>query len=529
MNKKSENPLVLLQTEASYPFGGGGISTWVHTLCSELQEEIDYILFAVTGKPEVKLKYELPPNIQSIIQVPLWGVEQPAAYYAPERPFSSILSAKVRTDDKVIEKLFLPLFRDLLRSIFTNDHSNKYKEAEIIYGLWKFCKYFNYKAALKHRKTWGEFKQWIEKSYPDSALDLQVPEMNLKYVTFSLRWLYHFLMPVDVPLPEVDITHSTLAGFPSIPSIVKRFEDGTPAIITDHGVWLRERLINIGKNEEFDYYTKKFLLDLSSFMSRSIYSIADQISPVTKIHTEWEVVSGAPRKRIKPIYNGIDVDIFRPEPKPPKTKGRPTVVAVAHIFPLKDIETMIKSCDLVRKEIPDVQYRVYGSLDVDEDYTAKCKKLAKSLNLGDHFIFGGFHENPSEVYNEGDLTVLSSISEGVPYTVLESMGCERPVVSTDVGGVSEAIGDYGYLCKPGEPEELANGVIKLLKDDDRRITMGKKARERVLEHFTKEKSVNAYLDDYKKWNNKQLRPLKFEIKTESVIKVVDYVNEHSHK
>jgi len=524
MNSR-EKPLILLQTEASYPYGGGGISTWVHTLCTELEEEADFILFAVTGQPNVKLKYELPQNIRSIIHVPLWGVEQPADYYAPQRPFSVTLSAKIRTNDNdVIDSLFLPLFRDLMQGIFNGGHSSPYSEAEIIYGLWKFCTHFDYKTALSHRKVWAEFKHWIERSYPDDIMDLNVPEINLKHVTFALRWLYHFLMPVDVPLPDVEVTHSTLAGFPSIPSIVKRYEDGTPAVITDHGVWLRERLINIGKEKEFDYYTKRFLLDLSTFMSRAIYSIADQVSPVTKIHTKWETISGAEEEKIKPIYNGIDVDVFRPQPKPDETEGRPTVVAVAHIFPLKDIETMIRSCDIVRRQVPDVQYRVYGSMDIDKSYTQKCKALVEKLDLGDHFIFGGFHQNPSEVYNEGDVTVLSSISEGVPYTVLESMSCRRPVIATDVGGVREAIGEYGYLCKPGEPGELAQGIIEFLKDDERRIRLGRKARERILDNFTKERSVNAYLKDYTRWSSEKLRPLKNEINTESVKAIIQYID-----
>jgi glycosyltransferase involved in cell wall biosynthesis len=529
MAGNNSKPLVLLQTEGSYPFGGGGVSTWVHTLCHELRDHIDFKLLAVTGQPEVELKYDLPKSIKSIIHVPLWGAEQPAEHFAPDRPFSATLSAKVRTTDNIITTYFLPLFRNLMECIFEDDHTNPHKEAEIIYGLGKFAAYYDYKKAFKSKQVWQEFKKWIYSSFPDNVMDKNEQEMSLKGVTFGLRWLYHYLLPVEVPLPQVNITHATLSGFTAIPSIIKRFEDGTPVIVTDHGVWLRERLINIGKDEQFDYYTKKFLLQLSTFMSRAIYSIADQISPVTKIHTEWEVISGAPRQNIDPIYNGIDVDVFRPQPKPEKTRERPTVVAVAHVFPLKDIETMIRSCNIVRKQIPDVQYRLYGSLDVDEEYAQKCEKLVADLKLDDHFIFGGFHPNPSEVYNEGDLTVLSSISEGVPYTVLESMGCERPVVSTDVGGVSEAIGDYGYLCKPGAPEELATGVIELLENDEKRIAMGRKCRERILNNFTKEKSVNAYLNEYKKWSNTSLTPMKETIDTESVIQVVNHVEEQQHK
>ena len=109
-------------------------------------------------------------------------------------------------------------------------------------------------------------------------------------------------------------------------------------------------------------------------------------------------------------------------------------------------------------------------------------------DLKEHFIFGGFHDQPNMVFNEGDISILTSISEGFPYTVLESMSCGRPVVSTDVGGVKDAIADCGIMCKPRDPQSLADGVIKLLKDADLRIELGKKGRERVLLNFTIKKS-----------------------------------------
>ncbi|MDZ7680242.1 MAG: glycosyltransferase [Fodinibius sp.] len=175
----------------------------------------------------------------------------------------------------------------------------------------------------------------------------------------------------------------------------------------------------------------------------------------------------APEERIDPIYNGVDTEEFRPQPKPDHTKDRPTVVAVAHVFPLKDVETMIRSCNLVRQQIPNVQYIIYGSLEVDKEYVAKCRKLVEELDLGDRFFtFGGYHDTPSEIFNEGDISILSFyFSRICPTAVLESMSCARPVVATDVGGVSEAVEGCGIICKPRDAKDLAEGVIKLLEDD----------------------------------------------------------------
>jgi glycosyltransferase involved in cell wall biosynthesis len=199
------------------------------------------------------------------------------------------------------------------------------------------------------------------------------------------------------------------------------------------------------------------------------------------------------------------------------------VVAVAHIFPLKDIETMIRTCDLVRKDIPDVQFIVYGSLDVDKEYVEKCEALIEELEVSDNFRFGGFHDKPSMVFNEGDISILTSISEGFPYTVIESMSCSRPVVATDVGGIKDALEGCGVLCKPRDPRALADGVIKLLSDTNLRLELGKKSREKVLLNFTTKKSVDSYYESYIKLINQPKNPLKSTIEKESVVNFLKHI------
>lgn len=140
---------------------------------------------------------------------------------------------------------------------------------------------------------------------------------------------------------------------------------------------------------------------------------------------------------------------------------------------------MIRAAKLVQNEIPEVQFKVYGSLEVDKEYVKKCQNLVKKLKLVDTFHFEGFHNQPSMIFNEGDISILTSISEGFPYTVIESMSCGRPVVATDVGGIRDALEGCGILCKPRDPRDIANGVVKLLQDTDLRLEYGRKARDRV--------------------------------------------------
>jgi glycosyltransferase involved in cell wall biosynthesis len=311
-------------------------------------------------------------------------------------------------------------------------------------------------------------------------------------------------MPLYVDVPEVDLSHATAAGFCGIPSVVAKMRDGTPLIVTDHGVFARERYIGIGSEKSLSFFAKKFLINLSILVSKMLYKLADKVLPVCRFNTVWERIFGVEEEKIKVIYNGVDPEVFKPKPKPQKNQGIPMVVAAARIMPLKDIETMIKSCAIVREEIPNVKFIVYGSLDADPLYTKKCQLLIKQLKLEENFILAGHHPNPSEIYNEGDISVLSSISEGFPYTVIESMACARPVVATDVGGVREALEGFGIIVRPRDPKALAEGIIKLLTDHELRETLGRRAREEVLAKYR----TNLTIEEYKKSYFEAIQKLK---------------------
>jgi polysaccharide biosynthesis protein PelF len=513
----SDKPTILFATEGSYPFHKGGVSTWSHILCNELENDVDFILLTVTGNPFVKSRYQLSANIKDIIHIPLWGAEEPAQYYNRETSFSKHIERKGRTNNVAVKELFFPMFRDLVKCIL-DPFKPAGKFGELLYGFWIYFQNYDYKETLSNPLLWSEYKHQLSmhfKSY--EGLDREKPQIF--DVTFGMRWFYHFMMPLAVPIPGVTVSHSTLAGFPSISSIVAKYEYGIPLILTDHGVYIRERLINVSQSTEFSFFSKKLLVDLSTFISRAVYQHADIIAPVTSINKKWEMKFGGTEDRIQPIYNGVDTDVFRPTAKPDKTAHMPTVVAVAQVFPLKDIETMIRSCHYVRQEIPDVQYILYGSLEINPTYVKRCKKLVKELDLEDHFTFGGFHNTPSMAFNEGDISILSSISEGFPYTVIESMSCGRPVVSTDVGGIREALEGCGELCKTRDARALSEGVIKLLKDDELRMEMGRRARDRVLINYTIHQVVGSYLSIYQTLHKKEREPLKYYLETPSVINV----------
>ena len=104
-------------------------------------------------------------------------------------------------------------------------------------------------------------------------------------------------------------------------------------------------------------------------------------------------------------------------------------------------------------------------------------------------------DEPAEIMAIADLLVITSSSEGVPLAALEAMAMSLPVVSVDVGAVREAVSeDCGVIVEGGSGEEtrLAEEILELLADPDRRRAMGEAGRKRVRERFSLEVARVGY-------------------------------------
>ena len=110
---------VLLTTEGTYPFSGGGVSTWCDTLIRNTPE-VRYTLLPLMMNPHVELKYAPPPNVRRVLEVPMWGIEEPAEFIS-DIPFASLYERKQRTPARAIEEEFLPTFRAFLDAVLAAD------------------------------------------------------------------------------------------------------------------------------------------------------------------------------------------------------------------------------------------------------------------------------------------------------------------------------------------------------------------------------------------------------------------------
>jgi len=478
---------VLLTTEGTYPYHLGGVSTWCDSLIRGLAPSVDFTLLPIMMNPYISVKFELPANVVRLLNVPLWGTEEPAEFIL-EIPFSHVYVAKQRTTDSVISREFLPLLRRLV-GVIVADETDAQLAGETLYAMYRYFREFDYNATFKSQLVWEAF---CEEALARAAQRGPATFPSLFELTEALRWLYRFLIPLNADPPRVDVTHSTAAAFCGLPCLIAKLRDGTPFLLTEHGVYIREQYLSVSRMKTSSV-AKDFLLGLIVTVSRINYHFADQISPVCYYNKRWEVAQGADESKIKVIHNGVDPKIFVPVES--RSDHTAVVVSTARIDPLKDIETLIRAAAHVHKEDSAVRFLVYGSVP-DQPYYQQCLDLRASLGLDQVVSFAGHTASPWKAYHEGDVIALTSISEAFPYSVIEAMACGRAIVASDVGGVREALEGCGLLVRPREPEAFAESILNLLRDREMRFQIGQDARDRVLNAFTIDRCVEAYRASY---------------------------------
>ncbi len=154
----------------------------------------------------------------------------------------------------------------------------------------------------------------------------------------------------------------------------------------------------------------------------------------------------------------------------------------ARLTAVKDIETGIAGFAQAVQRQPQLRLFLAGT---GEDET-KLRALAQQLGVADKVIFCGWVTEMDKFFASMDITLLTSLSETFPYSILEGIreGCV-PVCS-DVGGMSELIisGETGYIFPPKDCEALADALAALAEDAEKRAEFAKKQYDRAAEHYS---------------------------------------------
>lgn len=203
----------------------------------------------------------------------------------------------------------------------------------------------------------------------------------------------------------------------------------------------------------------------------------------------------APGRRVEPLANGVETDQFCPVPATfPAAEGERWLVVPRRLVPKNGVEYLIRA-------LPSILTRVAGArllLVGDGPERPRLEGLAAELGVGDAVRFLGArpHEEMPGILASGEIAVFPSLMEATSVAALEAMACERPVLATRVGGLPEIVDDeVGALVPPASPEALADGVVALLQDGELG-EKGRRARGRVIAHWSNARLVERHLEIY---------------------------------
>jgi glycosyltransferase involved in cell wall biosynthesis len=471
---------VTLVTEGTYPHVHGGVSVWCDQMVKGLKEHrFHLVALSATGRePAV---YELPENIASFQTVPIWTTRRVhPTHHTHHRPrvlgrsrssvgsrrtspktVIALLEAALSADSLASERFETALF-ELFLQLESDDLARVLQSDAVAVAL---------------GELWHRF---------DGGLG---PKLPLADAMVALDLIEHALRPLAFTPPRADLTHAVSNGLAALVGLTAKWLHGTPLIIAEHGVYLRERYLAL-RAERLSWPVKTIVAAFTRRLCEVGYRAADLITPCNEYNQRWERRLGADPKKLRTVYNGVDPARFPvagPEPEVP------TLVFVGRIDPLKDIITLIRAFGIVREQIPEARLRLYGTAPKGGAWYQKlCTDLVEDLGLQDSITFEGQSSSVGEAYASGHVVVLSSISEGLPFTILEAMACGRPNIGTEVGGVGEAIGDTGLVVPPRRPGDMARACVTLLTDHELRRKLGKAARERALAMFTIDRAVRTF-------------------------------------
>ena len=487
MTAEVRRPSVLLTTEGTYPYHGGGVSTWCHALTRQLHN-IDFTILGVAMHPYLPRRYELAPNVRGLVTVPLWGTADPAES-RPGLSYPAFIERRAAADADNARAEFENAWCKFLVSTLAADGPALNTLSGAVVALHAHFAKYDYRTAFADPRVWSSFVRLAVGAW---RLEHRGTTPALAELTEAYQLAYRFLIVLDVDIPPCDVVHSTAAGLCGLPGIVAKVTRGSPYLLTEHGLYLREQYLNLRRTTA-STFVRWFAVRIVGAIADLNYHHADLIAPVCEYNTRWERWRGVAESRIKVIHNGVDPARFPPLPS--ASNVRPTVVSVAQIFALKGQMDLIDAAALVRCDVPDVEFRLYGAI-TDESYYRQCRDRVEALKLQSTVGFSGPTDRPGEAYRKADVVALASVSEGCPFTVIEAMLSRRAVVATDIGGVSEAVGDAGLLVHPRNPAHLAHAISSLLRSAAQRDRLAGLGCDRATALFTEDRFVQAYADSY---------------------------------
>lgn len=232
----------------------------------------------------------------------------------------------------------------------------------------------------------------------------------------------------------------------------------------------------LGSRRNLNYWMGAFQRWLQRRSNRHVTRLVANCEAVKQAVAKFE---GIAAERVDVIYNGLDVQRFRPDPARRTAQRRAlghgesevVVGTVSVLRPVKGCETFVRAAAMVADHSPQARFLLVG----DGSLRGELEQLGRELGISERLRFAGSQEDVRPFLQAMDIAVLASESEGFSNSILEYAASGKPIVASDVGGNREAAGEGGVMVPPADPGRLAEALIRLIDDPAGRARMASEA------------------------------------------------------
>lgn len=460
---------ICMVVEGCYPYAVGGVSSWVHGIIQSFPEH-EFVIMAIVSSREQRGKfvYTLPDNVTEVHELYLqdndWGGRRKVRMNRTE--YNALRSLLL--DQRIDWETLIDFFQ---------------KKRPSLNGL-----------------LMGEdFLHAVEEFY----------RLNYSQVVFSdflwmMRSIYlPLFFTLKMRLPKADLYHCLSTGYAGVLGSMAKHLYGSPLMISEHGIYTREREEELVKAKWVQGLYKNVWINQFRKMSRLAYTRADLVTSLYEQARTLQVELDCPEQKTLVTPNGIRVDNFQNLPgKTEEDEGWINVGAVLRVTPIKDVKSMIQAFGFAKEREPALKLWIMGPWEEDEEYARDCFDLVEDMGLKDVVFTGRI--NVREYLGRMDMTILTSISEGQPLTILESFAAHRPVIATDVGncrgliqGEGDGLGEAGIVTHIMNLEEISRAIVYMAHHPEERRRMGEVGYQRVSARYRSEQMHEAYARIYR--------------------------------
>jgi len=313
---------------------------------------------------------------------------------------------------------------------------------------------------------------------------LEIPNLkrsiNLWHDLRAFGTIYKFMRKVK---PDIVHTHTAKAG--SLGRLAAYILRVPVLVHTFHGHIF---------DGYFSAFKTKIILSVERWLAKRTKAIIIVSEKLKKdIVDKYRI---APAEKIKVIKLGFQLSKFLMLGDKIRTDTI-NIGIVGRLVPIKDHKFLFKAIKEIAVKAQDLKIKL--SVIGDGELRDELEDEVKNLGMEERVEFLGWQKDLASIYNNLDIVVLSSLNEGTPVSLIEAMASGRPVISTNVGGVSDIVedGKNGYLVENGDIEGFAKKIIELSKNPELRKQFGHYGREKVRTEYSKDRLVKDIKELYR--------------------------------